>query len=131
MGPVDIPFTAHNSHPGSCVVHFAGDGGRSKKPDNCIIIRRGGGAKGTEDAKGREGDGDRDRKGNGNLPLQILALVIRKKIVSAVSLTYQCYQYTRRSRNFSSRLSRNGRGFTFSTFPAEPNEFLHAVGMYT
>lgn len=80
MGSVDIPFAAHSHRDARRA--FSRDDGRSKNSTTALLY----------DEEGDAGARETRRKGNRNLPLQIRVLVIRKKFVSAYSLTYQCYR---------------------------------------
>lgn len=71
MGSVDIPFVAHDV---LAQLHgrraFSRDDRRGKNSTTALLY----------DEKGTRGDKERNtERGNGNLPLQIRVLVIRKK----------------------------------------------------
>lgn len=72
MGSVDIPFVAHDvlAQLHTAVVHFPETTGAAKTRQLHYYTMR----------RGRDGDKERNtEQGNGNLPLQIRALGIRKK----------------------------------------------------
>lgn len=117
MGSVDIPFVAHDvlaQLRGRRA--FSRDDRRSKNSTTALLYDEEGDAKGIK----RERDTE---KGNGNLPLQIRALVIRKKsrTLANVSMLSAC-----RLATFHSRVSqwpriyvRHPAGVEFILVPAE------------